>query len=342
MNRYQFLPVLFFVSFTTLAQEFAIEGRIMDKESQGIPFAALGIVKYGYGTVTFEDGSFSLQLKKKYLEDTLIVSALGYKREHIPISRFINQKGKVYLDEEVSTLDEIVVTTDSWKYKLYGEKKKKTGSELRFYSPRDGTTVASLLNEESASMFVKEVRVSVGKRNIEEANLRCMIFSVDDQFLPDQQLLSENLIQEVESRKGVVKFKLPDNFWMDKPFYVGFEWVIKKKQFELLEALDEKFPLDFMDDIREEHPGLQLSIRGGRRAHLADSAGNTVKEFPLTETQVEEVKNRNEENPGIFYQIHSKDDGLKTITGSYITDTWRRYDIHILVSILAAKDPDGL
>ena len=331
----------FYVSFWSAeAQNLTIESQVVDENGVGIPFAAVGIVAKQFGTVTFEDGSFSLSIKKDYHGDTLTVSAVGYERRYIPYKHFVEARiEQIRLEEKVERLEEVIVTNKEWKYLKFGEKRKKSSSVLSFFSPKEGTTMATLFNEDGIPMFLNEVMVATGRRNLGYLDLRCMLFTVSEKGLPAEQLFASNIIGKVLDERGIVTFKLPEDFWISEPFYLGFEWVITKEQFEILKGIQEEYPLNFIDEIEEEYPDLRFFIRNQKVIWLSTQEGEFVKEIELTEEQIEELSMRNELNPGILFQIHHKKSGLKTVTGSYITEEWREYDFHALVSILASVEP---
>lgn len=338
---FTFLLAILLVLNSAIAQKQSIKSQVVDKNGQGVPFAAVGIISKNFGTITFEDGSFELDVNEKYKTDTLIVSAVGFKRKRIPFAQFVRGKmAEITLTERVERLDEVVITDKGWDYVKIGEKKKKTSSELTFYSPKEGTTVGALLNEESAQMFIKEISVGVGRRNLDYIDLRCMLFSVDTNGLPGDQLFGENVLGKVLSEREIVTFKLEEDFWINEPFYVGFEWVITKDQYKKLEEVKSKYPLKWMDDTKDQNPGLRLTINNNKTMKLWDESGELVKEIPLTEQQRDELNARSRANPGVYYQFQTKDSGLKTVSGSYITNKWREYDFHALVSILAAVEPE--
>lgn len=340
MNRIAVLPFLLISFCSVRAQNLAVESQVVDENGTGVPFAAVGIIAKKFGTVTFEDGSFTLAKKKNYQQDTLIVSAIGFKRRKLAYAEFIKEKPKtIELKENVVQLQEVVVTKKGWEISKIGEKRKKTSSALRFYGPKEGTTLAVLLNEDRKSLFIREVSIAVGMNNLKQADFRCMLFSIDENSLPSEQLFQENIIQKVKDEKGTVTFTLPEEFWIDKPFYIGFEWVISKEQFLFLKEVQDKYPLNFLDNYRNENPDQKFSIRNNKSIHVSTPDGELIREVPLTEQQIQELAVRKESNPGIYYQIHVKDEGLKTISGSYITNQWSVFDFHALVSIVASVEP---
>ncbi|MEQ9404920.1 MAG: carboxypeptidase-like regulatory domain-containing protein [Cyclobacteriaceae bacterium] len=325
---------------SSLSQQISIDSQILDQDGNAVPFAAIGIVNENFGAITFEDGSFSLDVEEKYMSDSLVISAIGYERTKVAYSEFVRKApSTIQVKQSIRELDEVLITPEGLDYQLFGEKKKRSNGSLGFYDPQKGATLAVLLNEERQFLHIKEIRVSVGRQNLKDFQLRTMIFSMGADSLPGEQLLKENLILESKIKKGVVTFELTKDFWTDEPVFVGFEWIVSRKQFETIEMAKEAFPLEFIDEIDKAHPDLKFSINDSKVVNLRNDAGDIVKSIELTEEQQEQVKERRKLKPRLYFQTHTNESGLKAVTGSHITSKWRRLPYFPLVSIWAGTDP---
>jgi len=72
------------------------------------------------GTITNADGKFAIQVPNENIKDTLVISSIGYSTYKIPIEQF-DVELPIYLDEEVASLDEVV---------LVGTIRPKTGNDI--------------------------------------------------------------------------------------------------------------------------------------------------------------------------------------------------------------------
>lgn len=72
------------------------------------------------GTVSNADGRFVLQVPNEFVNDTLIISSIGYKTFKVPVGEFDNS-AEVYLEEDIASLDEIL---------LVAENRPTTGNEI--------------------------------------------------------------------------------------------------------------------------------------------------------------------------------------------------------------------
>jgi hypothetical protein len=88
---------------------YTINGSIVDKKSyKSIPFAAIGFLKRNKGTISNNDGYFALTYNENYLNDTLLISHLGYSQLVIPVAEL--RPDSVYeLSEHSISLQEVII-----------------------------------------------------------------------------------------------------------------------------------------------------------------------------------------------------------------------------------------
>lgn len=71
------------------------------------------------GTVTNTDGRFVLNVPERHVNDTLIVSSIGYESFKVVISEFEDEE--IFLEEDIASLDEVVVVAET---------RPKTGNDI--------------------------------------------------------------------------------------------------------------------------------------------------------------------------------------------------------------------
>src|SRR5690606_34661708 len=113
---------LFFVG-TVYGQE-EITGKIIDSETEAvIPYVNIGIKDKGVGTVTDQNGKFTLTLHSDILPgDKIIFSHLGYETREYPVSSLLNKNNTIELDPSATELEEVVVHFKAPKAKKIGRK----------------------------------------------------------------------------------------------------------------------------------------------------------------------------------------------------------------------------
>lgn len=89
-----------------------ISGVIIDEESkEPLPFAAIALKNRGKGTVTNNNGEFSLRIINEYLQDTLFISYLGFVGKEIPVRQATGHDLTIGLKREFISIPEIIIRT---------------------------------------------------------------------------------------------------------------------------------------------------------------------------------------------------------------------------------------
>ncbi len=76
------------------------------------PFTTIFIEQSGLGTVADKNGKFSLEIPKALHDKFISISFIGYRKQDIPIASLkVNRENVFYMEEEVTGLQEVVLTT---------------------------------------------------------------------------------------------------------------------------------------------------------------------------------------------------------------------------------------
>ncbi len=87
----------------------SIQGTILDKaQKTPLAYANIGIKKTGEGTISNENGNFSLSLKNLNESDTIYFQYLGFKTISLSIGQ-LKQSPQVLLEEDIISLDDFFV-----------------------------------------------------------------------------------------------------------------------------------------------------------------------------------------------------------------------------------------
>ncbi len=106
-----FTLFIFFITATTFAQT-ELKGKVADFLTfQPIESASVYIENTTIGSITNADGNFVLKVPQQHLQDTLVISSIGYKSFRVVISEFENGSD-IFLEEDVASLDEVVIVAD--------------------------------------------------------------------------------------------------------------------------------------------------------------------------------------------------------------------------------------
>jgi hypothetical protein len=87
-----------------------ITGVITDNESgEPLPFATIGIISTGRGTVTNNNGEFGLKITRDCINDSLSVSYLGYFSRKIPVRSALGNNFNIKMTREYISIPEIII-----------------------------------------------------------------------------------------------------------------------------------------------------------------------------------------------------------------------------------------
>ena len=109
-NLFLVIVILFYATIF-YGQEIIINGTVYSKSiKEVLPYGTISVINNNIGTLTNSKGEFKIIIPKIMKNDSLSISYIGYKTKRIPISEIKNQL-VVYLEEEETSLNEVVVTT---------------------------------------------------------------------------------------------------------------------------------------------------------------------------------------------------------------------------------------
>jgi hypothetical protein len=87
-----------------------ITGIVTDNESgEPLPFATIGIISTGRGTVTNNNGEFGLKISRDCVDDSLSVSYLGYFSRKIPVRSTLDNNFNIKMYREYISIPEIII-----------------------------------------------------------------------------------------------------------------------------------------------------------------------------------------------------------------------------------------
>lgn len=94
---------------------------INNKDQNPIEFVNIGIVSKNTGTISDENGKYNLFIDKKFENDTLKFSCVGFEPFSMVVSDFIKLPNKnINLKERIYELKEVIISPKKFKYKILG------------------------------------------------------------------------------------------------------------------------------------------------------------------------------------------------------------------------------
>lgn len=140
-SRLLYVVFLLFVITSSHAQSVIIRGTVKDVSGKGaIPFVNINIKNKNLGTAADSSGAFLLRLREEEMQDTLILSAIGYHALSLPVAAVLAEnRSAFYLRPKNVKLNEVKVKAKNrrWKEIRVGYHINK-GSPFRHeFSPSD-------------------------------------------------------------------------------------------------------------------------------------------------------------------------------------------------------------
>ena len=182
--------VLFLV---TNAQSVDIQGVLMDSVTQKpVPYANIGIAEKNLGTVSDENGRFSLAVPDSLAKHDLTISRIGYQKMTIAINSFGKLNDTLLLIPETYELQEVTISVGKMREKKAGH---AGGMMIQFQESGKhlGYEIGTILKlSKKKPSLLKDFNFNaITYGRIDYALMRLNVYSVkDDEFT---NVLKENI-----------------------------------------------------------------------------------------------------------------------------------------------------
>jgi hypothetical protein len=229
---------LFFIGLSSILQaQITISGKVYDKAAnEAIPFASIGIKGKSVGTVSDENGVFTIVLKDINDADSLKISAIGYRLKSFAISKaksFTNEM--IYLDQSSVNLAEVVVKPTKTITKILGNKNYNTNVQCSFQgNDKNFLGVEAAIranNKRDREVWIEDFNFYLNKNTIEDSvTFRLNFYKEDKDGLPGENLLSKPIIFKIAKKQtGVVSLNLKKyNLHTKGDFFISMECLSNK------------------------------------------------------------------------------------------------------------------
>ncbi len=222
-----FIAVLLLATALGFAQSL-FTGTVKDAVSgNGLPYVNIGIVDRNVGTVSAQDGTFSINLDEKYSTDIIRISLVGYKNIEMTVASFRKkyEAGQVRMDIEAAQLKEVVIRnfphTILWGNTKIGRDKVTAG----FANNVLGNEMGLLIKATEHPARLEAFHALVADNKYGKLKFRLNVYTVKD-GLPDRSLLTESIIVESDIRQGKLTVNLYEyDIIVNGNFFVSLEWI---------------------------------------------------------------------------------------------------------------------
>ncbi|MEE1961887.1 carboxypeptidase-like regulatory domain-containing protein [Allomuricauda taeanensis] len=207
-----------------------IEGMVLDDEShEPLPYVNIGILNKEIGTVTDTNGKFMLSLNRELENDTLRISSIGYKPVEIMVNDFLSRKQpiSIELEEEISKLNEVVVTAKAFKKKTLGNKTESKFISTGFSYDQLGAEMGVKINVRKTPTFVDAFNFNISYNRLSATAIFRVNFYNIENNRPKENMLTQNIIVPIEPKQvGKITVDLkPYDIVLNDDVMATLEWV---------------------------------------------------------------------------------------------------------------------
>ncbi|QNL47816.1 carboxypeptidase-like regulatory domain-containing protein [Olivibacter sp. SDN3] len=206
-----------------------LSGHIVDARSKTpLQYANIGILDREIGTVSDDQGKFSLTIEKEYENDTLKISSTGYKPSKMLIKDITTRSAlSVALEEETNNLDEVIITAKGVRKQTLGNKTKSRFLSAGFRYNQLGAEMGIKINIRKKPTMVEAFNFNIPHNRLSAgAVFRLNFYSVEDNR-PLDNILTKNILIAIEPKQtGLVTVDLKDyGIVLRDDVIVMLEWV---------------------------------------------------------------------------------------------------------------------
>ncbi|NRD22528.1 carboxypeptidase-like regulatory domain-containing protein [Winogradskyella litoriviva] len=224
-----------------------LEGEVLDSSNKrGLSYANLSIKNKRIGVYTDENGKYNLDLSKISEEDTLIISLVGYQKQKIALSQFVEEKPytlNFQLISKIETLKEILILSKTKTYSSTAFKISTGNKNQTFpFSVPYGNEVAVLIENPKnkkgrlLELQLKFKNIKEDKFKIYRTYYRIAFYKIDSLGFPGDLVHFKNIIIKPEIDLKNLKIDLQNKSipFSKKGIFVAIETI--KPEFVKLES----------------------------------------------------------------------------------------------------------
>lgn len=218
----------------TSLENIIINGKVIDAEtSQPLAYASVGIIEKPLGTIADSSGIFSFSVNNENIDDTLLISMVGYADIRIAVKDFTNSDKLIKLQKRIGQLSEVIIghLTEKFNSEIIGRQNVSKLVQVSIHNKNTATeTIGSEMgmkyktNRENARL--KDFNFYISANNFNYIKFRINVYAVRNDN-PDTLLCNTQVFATLDDYKtGWVKINLEDyNIQLNKEFIVTLQWI---------------------------------------------------------------------------------------------------------------------
>lgn len=217
------------LTYTSILFAQSIQGKLIDQYTKApIPFVNIGILGKNIGTVSDDEGNFTLEVPKTgwSASDTLRFSSIGYQSVDFIMLHEKELSKVIYLKPIILSLPTVVINPKKFKRpKVLGHRNNSPKMIFYFQSNRLGTELCNLIEVKKGSYHLKKAHFNIAQNKFGLLVFRVHVYE-NEGGKPGKNLLPKELIVSTDLKNGTLSVDLaPHNLIVEHDFFIGLEWV---------------------------------------------------------------------------------------------------------------------
>ena len=172
--------------------------------NEPIQYVNIGIVNRDKGTVSNENGEFTLEIPNEFINDTIKISSIGYESRIFIANEFVKtlkENKNITLSEKVIELNEVVVSNKKLKEKVLGNNTKSKMMRGGFRNAQLGNELGIKIKVKKSPTYITKFHANVTSNTGEKMKFRLNFYNIE-KGLPKEKLINQNIIFSIDSKEG--------------------------------------------------------------------------------------------------------------------------------------------
>jgi predicted alpha/beta superfamily hydrolase len=223
------LMILIFGDNYLVQSQTIIKGNIVDaSNNQPLAYVNVGINKKNIGTISRENGEFSIKIPDENLRDTLSFSLVGFQQLDLPVKMLSDKKSvNIKLRERTVELNELTIRENRPIEKKFGIKKR--GGPIHFtdgmFSQEDIFEIGQLIKLGRGPAQIMSANLYISSDTEDSASFRINFYRYDGEK-PSDRIIAKSILQKHPVKKGWLRFDVSDHgVVVDGDFIVSVECI---------------------------------------------------------------------------------------------------------------------
>jgi hypothetical protein len=204
-----------------------ITGRVIDAISgEPLIYAGIGVIETSRGTISDEQGNFSLAVNDITANAVVRFSMIGYNPQSFTIEELINRENSIRLESKTVQLAEMIVKPSGKPWKVGTE--SSTPGNLCGWGGTDtgkGYEIGTKMELGEKPVRLKSLHMLLHKQSFDRTLFRIHIRNLVD-GIPGNELLKSDILISVDKESGWVEIDLSKyNLVFEGDIVLSLEWI---------------------------------------------------------------------------------------------------------------------